>query len=208
MSAADTGSAPPCHRIDLVNKDNAGAVLLGFLEHVTHTACTDADKHFHKIRSGNGIKRNPRFTRYCLCKQRFSGSGSAFQKDALRNPCPQRGVLRGILQKIHDFFQIRLLLLQSRHILKCDTVLLIGKLCAALPEIHHLRVGTAASHLLCTHHIEEQQANHRNKKHRQDACHEPAFSRNIVHHRFNPVLSGQLLGLRDVGRIQGPYRSA
>ena len=126
MSAADTGSAPPCHRIDLVNKDNAGAVLLGFLEHVTHTACTDADKHFHKIRSGNGIKRNPRFTRYCLCKQRFSGSGSAFQKDALRNPCPQRGVLRGILQEIHDFFQIRLLLLQTRYILKCDTVLLIG----------------------------------------------------------------------------------
>ena len=45
----DTTATTPGHRINLVDEDDAGAVVLGLLEQVANAAGTDADKHFHKI---------------------------------------------------------------------------------------------------------------------------------------------------------------
>jgi hypothetical protein len=36
-------------RVDLVDEDNAGRVLLGLLEHVAHARSADADEHFNEV---------------------------------------------------------------------------------------------------------------------------------------------------------------
>ncbi len=59
MAAAQAGAAMPAHRIDFIDEDDAGGVLLGLLEHVAHARGADADEHFHEIRPGNGERTAP-----------------------------------------------------------------------------------------------------------------------------------------------------
>ena len=44
-------TAMTAHCIDLIDKDNTGRLLLGLLEHITHTRCADTDKHLDEIRA-------------------------------------------------------------------------------------------------------------------------------------------------------------
>ena len=49
IASAQTGTTVAPHRIDLINENNARRVGFGLLEHVAHTACANADKHFDKV---------------------------------------------------------------------------------------------------------------------------------------------------------------
>jgi hypothetical protein len=49
VSAADTVTAMTADCVDLVDKNDARRRLLALLEHVAHTARTDADKHLDEI---------------------------------------------------------------------------------------------------------------------------------------------------------------
>ena len=51
IAAAETGAAMTADRIDFVDEDDAGRILLGLLEHVAHAACADADEHFDEVRA-------------------------------------------------------------------------------------------------------------------------------------------------------------
>ena len=42
-------AAMAADRIDLVDEDDAGRVLLGLLKHVTHARCADTDEHLDEI---------------------------------------------------------------------------------------------------------------------------------------------------------------
>src|SRR5882762_6632437 len=46
------------NRVNFVNKDDAGSILLALLEKITDAAGADADKHFHEVRTGNREKRH------------------------------------------------------------------------------------------------------------------------------------------------------
>ncbi len=63
MTAAETGSSVPTDRVDLVDEDDAGRVLLALLEEVADAACADADEHLDEVRAGDAEERNARFTR-------------------------------------------------------------------------------------------------------------------------------------------------
>jgi len=45
-------------RVDLVDEDDAGRVLLALLEHVAHAAGADADEHLDEVRAGDGEERH------------------------------------------------------------------------------------------------------------------------------------------------------
>src|ERR687898_159897 len=48
-SGAQTGAALAADRVDLVDEDDAGGVLLGLLEQVAHTRGADADEHLDEV---------------------------------------------------------------------------------------------------------------------------------------------------------------
>ena len=54
IAAAEPGATMPADSIDLVDEDDAGRVLATLLEHVAHTAGTNADEHLDEIRAGDG----------------------------------------------------------------------------------------------------------------------------------------------------------
>ena len=49
IAAAQPRAAMPADGVDLVDKDDAGCVLLALFEHVAHAAGADADKHLDKV---------------------------------------------------------------------------------------------------------------------------------------------------------------
>lgn len=75
IAAAHAGTALAAHGIDFVNEQNAGCILLGVAEHVTDTAGTGADEHFHKVRTGNGEERDIGFTSNGFGQQGFPVPG-------------------------------------------------------------------------------------------------------------------------------------
>src|SRR6202034_4317434 len=51
VAAAEPGAAMTPDGVDLVHEDDAGAVLLGLLEEVTHARGADADEHLDEVRA-------------------------------------------------------------------------------------------------------------------------------------------------------------
>ena len=49
VATAEAGTALAADRIDFVDEDDAGRVLLGVLEHVTHAGCAHADEHLDEV---------------------------------------------------------------------------------------------------------------------------------------------------------------
>lgn len=54
VAAADARAARPADSIDLIDKDEAGGVLLGLLEEVANSGCADANKHLNKLGTRDG----------------------------------------------------------------------------------------------------------------------------------------------------------
>ena len=49
VAAAQAGAALAAHRINLINKDDAGHILLRLVEQIAHTGGTHAHVHLHKV---------------------------------------------------------------------------------------------------------------------------------------------------------------
>ena len=93
------------HGVDLIDEDDAGGNLGGFLEEVTDTAGADAHEGVLKVGTGDGEEGNVRFARHGLGKQRLTGARRADQQSALGQLCADLGVfLRGV-EEIDDLLQ-------------------------------------------------------------------------------------------------------
>ena len=93
VAAADTCATMTSHRIDFINEDNARCVLLALFKHITHTRCTDADKHLNKVRTGDGEERNIGFAGNRTGQQGFTCSRRAKQQHTFRNLATEPGKL-------------------------------------------------------------------------------------------------------------------
>ncbi len=60
VAAAEAGAALAADGVDLVDEDDARAVLLGLLEQVTHPGGADADEHLDEVRTGDREERHAR----------------------------------------------------------------------------------------------------------------------------------------------------
>src|SRR5699024_10983363 len=82
VAAAHAGAALAADGVDLVDEDDAGAVLLGLLEQVTDTGGTDTDEHLDEVGAGDGVERHPGLTRDGTRQQGLTGAGRAVEQHA------------------------------------------------------------------------------------------------------------------------------
>ena len=154
VAAAHAGASAAPHRIDLIDKDDAGLVLLGFLKQVPDAAGTYTYEHLHKVRSGDREERNSGFACHRAGNQGLTGSGRADQDHALRDPRADAQELARLRQEFHDLRQFFLLLVQARHIRERDLLRVRGEhLRLALAEVHH---GRSAALLAVQEHDQEE----------------------------------------------------
>ena len=157
MTASHTGTAPSCDSIDLIDKHDTRRIFLGFLKQITDTRGADADKHLHKIRTGNAKERHSRLAGNRLCQKCLTSSGRAYkqshEKDAFWNTRAKPGILLRGTQEIHDLLKLFLFLFQACHIGKCYPLcrVICHELCAALAEVHHLTAAAGIGSRLIGH---------------------------------------------------------
>src|SRR5205823_12604361 len=99
VAAAEAGAALAADRVDLVDEDDAGAVLLGLVEEVADAAGADADEHLHELRARDAEERHPGLAGDGLAEKRLAGAGRADQQHTLRYPGPQGDELLGELEE-------------------------------------------------------------------------------------------------------------
>ena len=98
VAAAESGAALAANRVDLVDKDDAGSVLLRLIEEIADAAGADADEHLDELRPGDAEERHARFARDRPREQRLAGSRRTDQQHAPRDPRAERWNLSGYLR--------------------------------------------------------------------------------------------------------------
>ena len=162
--AANSSGAVPllADGIDLVNKHDAGRLLIGLLEQIPHLGGAHAHEHLHKLAAADGEEGNLRFTGHRLGQQRFSRAGGAYQQGALGEFGADPGVLVRMLQEIHNLLQRILGFFLSGHVRKGDAGLLVrhdpG---VGLPEVQGVH---AAAHTLAQLIAQQPPQAHENRK--------------------------------------------
>src|SRR5262245_35934929 len=146
VAAAQAGAAMAPDRVDLVDEDDAGRVLLALHEEIAHPRRADADEHLDEVGAGDREERDAGLTGDAAREQRLACPGGTDQEDALRDAAAELGELLRVLQEGDDLFQLFLGLVDARHVGERHLVLVLGQqLGAALAERH--RLAAADLHL-------------------------------------------------------------
>ena len=188
IAAAETGAAMAADRVDFVDEDDAGRVLLGLLEHVTDAAGADADEHLDEVRTRDREERHVGFAGDRARDQRLAGAGRADQQHAARNPSAQPLILAGIAQELDDLLQVLLGFVDAGDVLERHPAMRLGQhLGARLAKAH--RLAGAALHLPRQEDPDADQRDERQPRNQQR--HEPRH-----------VVAGRLRGDRDLAVIE------
>jgi len=91
------------HRVNLVNENNAGRILLPFLEKVPDPRSADADIHFDEIGAADGIEGDPGLPGDCLGQQGLASTRFPVEKHSGGDARPGLGEFGRIFEKIDDF---------------------------------------------------------------------------------------------------------
>ena len=169
IAAAQAGAAMAADRVDFVDEDDAGRVLLGLVEHVADTACADADEHLDEIRTGNGEERHVGLASDRARQQRLAGAGRADEQHAARNLAAEPLEFLRIAQEFDDFLEILLGLVDTGHVLEGDAAVRFGEqLGLRLAEAH--RPSGARLHLAHEEDPDAEDKDHRQpgQQHRDD----------------------------------------
>ena len=189
---AHAGISGPAHGVDLVDEDDAGGHLGGFLEQVPHPAGTHAHEHFLKIRAGNGEEGDARFSGHGLGKQGLTGTRRAHQQRTLGQLGADVRVFLGIVQEVDDFLQGFLGFVLTGHVLEGHAGLLFHvDLGGVLVEAAHHAV--AAETLGDGAHHQENHGKH------NDVVEDHDDGGVVLHDLHVHILHAGLIKLRDQG---------
>ena len=172
VAAAEAGAAMAADRVDLVDEDDAGRVLLRLLEHVAHAGRADADEHLDEVGAGDGEERHVGFAGDGAREQRLAGAGRADQQHAARDAPAELLELLRIAQELDDLLQILLRLVDAGDVVEGDAAMALGEqLRLGLAEAH----GPAAAGLHLAHeedpHGDEQQHGEPRHEHAEQRRH-------------------------------------
>src|SRR5262245_13859413 len=135
MSATEASATMTPNRVDFIDKDDAGSILLSLLEQVADAACSDADEHLYEVRTRNREERHVGFAGNCTSQQGLASSGRANEQDALWNASAKLLELLRLPQEFDNLPQLFFCFIHARHILERDFFLLHGEQAgAALAE--------------------------------------------------------------------------
>src|SRR5690606_14896376 len=167
VAAAEAGAAMAADRVDLVDEDDAGRVLLGLLEHVAHAAGADADEHLDEVGTGNGEERYLGLAGDGTGQQGLAGARRADHQHAARDLAAQALELAGVAQELDQLADLFLGLVAAGDIGQ-------GHLDLALalqfrPRLAEAERALAAALLHLPHHIdpEADQQGDRQEAHHQ-----------------------------------------
>src|SRR5690606_25003403 len=164
MTTAQSGATVATNGVDLVDEDDAGRMLLGLLEHVTHTAGADPDEHFDEIRAGNGEERHLGLTCNGLGQQRLAGTGRADHQHPARNAATEALELARITQELDQLTNLFLGLIAAGNIGQCSLDLILGEQARlGLAEAHGAATA-AATALHLAHKKHEHSDDHQNRE--------------------------------------------
>mmetsp|Transcript_27199 Transcript_27199/g.39835 ORF Transcript_27199/g.39835 Transcript_27199/m.39835 type:complete len:387 (+) Transcript_27199:1186-2346(+) len=110
-----------CNGINLINKDNAGGILLGLGEDITDTGSSHSNKHLYEFGTGDGDEGNTSLTSNGLGKKSLTCSGRTIQDNSSGNSASVLGVNLRLLQKVNNLNQFHLGSITSGDILKVDS---------------------------------------------------------------------------------------
>ena len=127
MTTAQTGATVAADRVDLVDEDNAGRVLLGLVEHIAYPRGTDANEHFHEVRTGNGKKWHLGLAGNCLGEQGLAGTRRTDHQHAAGNLAAQALELARVTQELDQLGDLLLGLLDAGHIGEGDLDLVLAQ---------------------------------------------------------------------------------
>ena len=116
VAAAETCAPAPSHGVNLVDEHDGGRLLLGLFEEIPDAACAHAHVELHKVRAGDGQKLHPGLPGHRPGKERLAGAGRPHQENALGDPRAQAGEAVGLLEKLHHFPELLLLLVGAGHV--------------------------------------------------------------------------------------------
>ena len=137
VSAAITAVTALTDRIDLIDKNDTRCTLFGLFKQVSHTRCTDTDKHFHEIGTGNGEERHVCLSCDCLCQQCLTGTRRADKQCSFRQLRSDLHVFLRIFEKSYDFLKRFFCFILSGNILEGHTGFLLAvNFCLALADTH------------------------------------------------------------------------
>ena len=166
IATAKTGTAMTADGINFINENDTWRILFCLFEHVANTACTNADKHFNKIRTGNCEKRHIGFTGNRTGKQCFTCSGRANKQDTPRDTTTKTLEFLRFTQKFDNFLQILFGFIDARNILECYAAMrLCQQFCLGLAEPH--RSARSALHLAHEENPYADQDDNRQKREKQ-----------------------------------------
>src|SRR6266853_1922376 len=189
VATAQSGAAVPSDRVNFVNENDAGRILLALFEQIAHSARADADKHFHEVRTGNREKRHIGFARDGPRQQGFARSRRPDKQHAFRDAPAQLLKLLRILQKFNNFLQLFLGFVGSRYVFERNFLLLRGK--QARPRLSKTqRFISARLHLPHKEHAETHQQQQRHLVQEND---QPIAAAHLLH-IYRHLLVAKLLG--------------
>ena len=153
VTAAEPGAAVAAHRVDLVDEDDAGRVLLALLEQIANARRAHADEHLDEVGARDGEEGNPGLARDGSRKQRLAGSGRPDEQHPLRDAATEARELLRLAQERDDLFELGLRLLDAGDIGESDALrILVEHARPRLAEAH--RLATPALHLADEEHPE------------------------------------------------------
>src|SRR5216684_7709330 len=106
ISRCATARAP--NRVDFIDKDDAGSVLLGLLKEVAHAAGADPDEEFDEAGATGAIERDACLACDGTSEQGFAGTWWANQQHAFGNMCPNGQVALRLAQEVDFLAQVGL----------------------------------------------------------------------------------------------------
>src|SRR5579864_1210513 len=115
------------NRIDFIDEDDAGGILLALLKQVADAARAHAYKHFHEVGARNREERDVRFSGYGTGQQSLTSSRRPYQQHAFGNASTELLEFLRLAQKLYDLAQLFLGLFHAGHVLKRDFLLLHRK---------------------------------------------------------------------------------
>ena len=114
VTAAEAGAAMAADRVDLVDEDDAGRVLLRLLEHVAHARGADADEHLDEVGAGDREERHLGLAGDGPRQQRLAGAGRADHQHALGDLAAELLELARVLEEVDDLADFLLGLVDAR----------------------------------------------------------------------------------------------
>ncbi len=120
MAPAEPRAPLAAYRVDFIDKDDAGSVLLALLKKIPYPGGADPDEHLHEVRSGNRKEGNSRLARNRLGQKGLSRSRGAQKNDALGDFPAKLLVFLGVFEEVHHFHQFGLGLVYPGHVGKGD----------------------------------------------------------------------------------------